>query len=369
MTGSRKGPKLPLDAPIAVQPGAEIDPGRLAAALRETDTGLEPPFRLHQYPRGFSWLTYRVTDGRARHCILRIPPRGVRIARAHDPAREHRILSGLKPIYPPVPRALACRTDSNPLGAPFLLMEQVDGAILRANPAPEAAPDAASMQSIGRRLVANLVRLHGLDLSGTELADLGYPDGFVLRQVRGWQGRYEAARTGNVPDSASIAAWLEANLPASPTPTLIHNDYKHDNLVLAPEPPHEIRAVLDWEMATRGDPLMDLGSSLAYWVTADDPPAMQELHHSPTHLPGNPTRAEVVEQYAAQSGRNVDAVVFYFVFGNLKLAAILQQLYRRWADGLTQEQRYARLHREVETCLQTARQAMQLGRIDSLYTV
>lgn len=367
MTGSCQDPKLPLDVPTPVQPGTEIDLGRLTEALRETDTGLEPPFRLHQYPRGFSWLTYRVTDGRGRRCVLRTPPRGVHIARAHDPAREHRILSGLKPVYPLVPRALACRTDANPLGTPFLLMEQVNGAILRAN--PDTVPDASSMRTIGRSLVANLVRLHGLDLSVTDLADLGYPDGFVLRQVRGWQGRYAAARTENTPDSADIAAWLEDNLPESPAPTLIHNDYKHDNLVLAPEPPHELRAVLDWEMATRGDPLMDLGSSLAYWVTADDPPAMRELQHSPTYLPGNPTRAEVVEQYAAQSGRAVDDIVFYFVFGNLKLAAILQQLYRRWADGLTREARYERLHTEVATCLQTARQAMQLGRIDNLYTV
>ena len=367
MTGSRKGPHLPLDVPAAVQPGAEIDLGQLTAALCETDTGLEPPFHLHQYPRGFSWLTYRVTDSRGRRCVLRTPPRGVYIARAHDPAREHRILSGLKPIYPLVPRALALRTNTNPLGTPFLLMEQVNGTVLRAN--PDTVPDAVSMRTIGRCLVANLVRLHGLDLSVTDLADLGYPDGFVLRQVRGWQGRYATARTENAPDAADIATWLEDNLPESSAPTLIHNDYKHDNLVLAPEPPHEIRAVLDWEMATRGDPLMDLGSSLAYWVTADDPPAMRELQHSPTHLPGNPTRAEVVEQYAVQSGRAVDDIVFYFVFGNLKLAAILQQLYRRWADGATHEQRYARLHLEVEACLQTARQAMQLGRIDSLYTV
>ena len=367
MTGFREGPPLPLDVPAAVQAGAEIDPGPLTAALSQTDTGLEPPFHLHQYPHGFSWLTYRVTDARGRRCVLRTPPRGVHIARAHDPAREHRILSGLKPVYPLVPRALACHTDANPLGTPFLLMEQVDGTVLRAN--PDTAPDAASMRAIGRCLVANLVRLHGLDLSVTDLADLGYPDGFVLRQVRGWQGRYAAARTEKAPDSADIAAWLEDHLPESPAPTLIHNDYKHDNLVLAPEPPHALRAVLDWEMATRGDPLMDLGSSLAYWVTADDPPAMRALQHSPTDLPGNPTRAEVVEQYAAQSGRPVDDIVFYFVFGNLKLAAILQQLYRRWADGLTRESRYERLHIEVATCLQTARQAMQLGRIDSLYTV
>ena len=367
MTSSRKGSILPLDAPTDVQSDADIDPGRLAVALRETDTGLEPPFRLHQYPSGFSWLTYRVTDARGRRCVLRTPPRGSRIVRAHDPAREYRILSGLKPIYPLVPRALACRTGTNPLDAPFLLMEQVDGAILRAD--PDAAPDDDAMRTIGHHLVANLVRLHGLDLDSTDLSDLGYPDGFVLRQIRGWQGRYAAAYTDNAPEAADIAAWLEANLPASPTPTLIHNDYKHDNLVLAPEPPHEIRAVLDWEMATRGDPLMDLGSSLAYWVTEDDPPAMQALQHSPTHLPGNPARAEVVEQYAAQSGRSVDHIVFYFVFGNLKLAAILQQLYRRWADGVTSEQRYARLHLEVKACLQTARQAMQLGRIDNLYTV
>lgn len=360
---------LPLDTPGPVRPEDAIDPVQLTQALHEVDSGFEPPICLQQYQHGFSQLTYLLTDVHGRRGILRTPPRGVHIAKAHDLNREHRILSALKPIYPLVPRALACCAETNPLGTPFLLMEQVEGAVLRANPEPEFTPSPAFLGEIGRSLVSNLVRLHGLNLDRTPLANLGYPERFVWRQVQGWYERYCTAQTENAPDTKDVAAWLEANLPESQTATLIHNDYKHDNLVLAPSSPYAVRAVLDWEMATRGDPLMDLGTSLAYWVTADDPPQMRLVQHSPTHLPGNPSRADVVEQYASQSGRMVDEIVFYFVFGNLKLAAILQQLYQRWVDRLTSESRYARLDQEVASCLQTARQAIQLQRIDNLYTV
>ncbi len=171
------------------------------------------------------------------------------------------------------------------------------------------------------------------------------------------------------PDVAPLVRWLEEQRPASGQATLIHNDYKYDNVILDPAAPWRIRAVLDWEMATVGDPLMDLGSCLAYWIDREDPPLMHTLRHSPTFLPGNPSRTEVVELYARESQRNLENIVFYFVFGHLKLATILQQLYLRWVQGHTVESRYARLIDEVRVCVRIADQAMQHKRIDRLFPV
>lgn len=361
-------PVLPVDEPVVPRPDEELETVALAGFLQDSTLVHTPPLSIRQYPRGFSNLTYRVTDAAGRAWVLRTPPIRHNIPTAHDVGREFRILTGLQSVYACIPEPLLYCPDHTVLGRPFYLMRCVQGTILRADMDAAAAPAPALMRRIGHSFIANLAALHAVDWQATLLAGMGRPQGYVERQIGGWARRYRAARTDNAPDMDAIVQWLDRHRPASPPATLIHNDYKYDNVILDPQDPARILAVLDWEMATVGDPLMDLGTCLAYWVCADDPPVLQALHHSPTHLPGNPARREVVEQYARDTGRNVDAHVFYFVFGHMKLATILQQLHVRWVQGLTTEARYARLDREVRACHWTALQAMQLNRIDDLFT-
>lgn len=360
-------PTYPLDKPAAPRPEAHIDPQRLAAFLQSQGLPCVPPLTVHQYPSGFSNLTYRITDAEARTWVLRAPPRWHNIPSAHDMGREYRILEGLRRVYPLVPRTVLYGTDPCVPGGSFYLMECLRGVILRADMERPAAPPPETMRAIGLGLVDNLIQLHALDLDAAGLADLGHPQGYVERQLRGWYRRYAAAHTEDAPDMEPIGRWLDDHRPVSPAATLIHNDYKHDNIVLDPADPTRILAVLDWEMATVGDPWMDLGTSLAYWICEDDPPIMHRLRHSPTFLPGNPSRREVVEYYARGSRREPSDIVFYFVFGHMKLATILQQLHLRWVQGLTAERRYARLHEEVDACVRVARQAMAHRRIDHLF--
>jgi len=218
-----------------------------------------------------------------------------------------------------------------------------------------------SQFAVGLPVVAQR-RAAGLD-------GFGHPEGYVERQVSGWSGRWVKAKTDDVPELDRAAAWLAERLPAdsgTAGAALLHNDYKYDNLVLDPADLARIVAVLDWEMATVGDPLMDLGTSLGYWIDPDDPPGLKQLPAGPTGLPGNLTRAEVVERYAAKSGREVSEILFYYVFGLFKIAVIAQQIYLRYRQGLTRDERFAALLGSVRLLGQTARQAIDRGRIDRL---
>ncbi len=360
---------LPLDQPEAIRSGQGLDTQALATYLQQSNLSFTPPLRALQYPRGFSNLTYRISDAVGHTWVLRTPPPQHNIPTAHDVGREYRILSGLQHAYRVIPIPLLFCEDETVLGRPFYLMECVSGTILRADIAPPAIPAPKTMAGIGQAFIHNLVQLHAVDLVAAQLTNLGWPQGYVERQIRGWYGRYKAALTEDAPDVTPVVGWLEEHQPTSGSATLIHNDYKYDNVILDPAEPAHIRAILDWEMATVGDPLMDLGSCLAYWIDPEDPPIMHTLRHSPTYLPGNPSRTEVVDQYARESERNVDDIVFYFVFGHLKLATILQQLYLRWVQGHTSESRYARLLEEVRVCVRIADQAMQHQRIDRLFPV
>ncbi len=360
---------LPLDQPAAVRAGHALNTDALTAYLQQSDLPCMPPIRVQQYPRGFSNLTFRVSDAAGHSWVLRTPPPRHNIPTAHDVGREYRILSGLQHAYEAIPVPLLSCTDERVLGRPFYLMEHVPGTILRTDMEVPARPDPTTMARIGQAFIRNLVQLHAVDLATAQLTQLGWPEGYVERQLQGWHGRYQAACTEDAPPVTPIVRWLEEQRPVSGRATLIHNDYKYDNVILDPATPWRIRAVLDWEMATVGDPLMDLGSCLAYWIDPTDPPLMHTLRHSPTFLPGNPARTDIVEQYARESQRNLTNIVFYFVFGHLKLATILQQLYLRWVQGHTAEPRYARLIDEVQVCVRIARQAMQHRRIDRLFPV
>jgi aminoglycoside phosphotransferase (APT) family kinase protein len=223
------------------------------------------------------------------------------------------------------------------------------------------------MRRISTALVDTLAELHAVDPAAAGLADLGHPAGYVARQVAGWTDRYLKAKTDEVPEVEAAAAWLAAHLPPERgTATLIHNDYKYDNVVLDAADLARVVAVLDWEMATIGDPLMDLGTTLGYWIDADDPPEHQALPFGPTMLPGNLTRVEVVARYAERTGRAVDEVLFYYVFALLKIAVIAQQIYRRFQDGHSRDPRFAGMIVGVRILGATAARALDRGRIDRL---
>jgi aminoglycoside phosphotransferase (APT) family kinase protein len=299
--------------------------------------------------------------------VLRRPPFGANIKSAHDMAREYQILSRLYPVWDKVPRPVLYCDDEAVIGAPFYLMERVNGVILRPRMPEEMIPPPAIMAGIADGLIDTLVELHALDYRAAGLADFGRPEGYVERQIKGWTQRYHRAKTDEIPEMEQVAEWLNVHVPVESTASIIHNDYKYDNLVLDADDWTRVIAVLDWEMATLGDPLMDLGTSIAYWVDPGDPEVMQQLRLSPTNLPGNPSRAEVVERYAARSGRDVSNIVFYYTYGLFKVAVIVQQIYYRYRKGHTKDPRFANLNFAVQMCGTFAWQAVQKKRIDNLF--
>jgi len=323
----------------AKPPREALDLERLAPYLQQALGLPGAPVEVQQFPGGHSNLTYLVRVGE-RELVLRRPPFGAQVRTAHDMEREFTILSRLAPVYPLAPRPVLL-ADEAVLGARFYLMERVPGVILRSR-----LPAGLELEpTLARRLSAaaadTLAGLHALDIDASGLAELGHPEGYVRRQVEGWTRRYDAARTDDIPAMAAVAAGLAADLPASGPPTLIHNDFKYDNLVLDPDDLTRVRGVLDWEMATIGDPLMDLGTALCYWVEADDPPELRALAFGPTAAPGSYTRQAFAEHYARVTGRSLARLAFYRAFGLFKTAVVAQQIYLRFVRGHTTDPRFA----------------------------
>ncbi len=354
--------EAPLDRPAAVRPGEELDLGALGAYLRQHELVAGGEVRVRQFPRGFSNLTYLVEcNGRA--LILRRPPFGVGKGVAHDVVREARLLQALGTTFDRVPHILAICDDASVLGAPFYLMERATGIILRDRVPDGLAIDAPLMRRISEAAVDTLAEIHAVNYRAAGLEVLGHPEGYVERQVAGWTRRFHAANTGAQPDVERIAAWLDATRPPERAHALLHNDFKYDNLVLAAEAPSRVIAVLDWEMATIGDPLMDLGTALAYWVEANDPPALRALGLGVTALPGNLTRSGVIARYESATGRAVTDPVFYYAFGLFKVAVIVQQIYARFVKGFTQDPRFAHLDQAVSALGAAAARAVERGRV------
>jgi len=339
------------------RPGEELDQDRLAEYLRRT-LGLEGP-RVQQFPGGHSNLTYLVRAG-GREVVLRRPPFGSTVKAAHDMGREFKVLSALAPLFPKAPRVLAFCEDASVLGAPFYLMERVGGLILRSRVPEGVALPPETISRLSAALVDTLVELHGLDYAAAGLAGFGTPEGYALRQVAGWTKRYRAAQDAEVAEMDAVARWLAEHVPSAQGASLLHNDYKHDNLVLDPARPDRIVAVLDWEMSTLGDPLMDLGTTLAYWVEEGDRDELKAVAFGPTRLPGSYTRRQLVDRYAERSGRAVHDLDFYYCFGLFKIAVVVQQIYYRFRQGLTRDPRFAGLGGAVSVLARQA--ALHLGR-------
>ena len=351
-----------IDTPKTIRSGEELDFSALETYLKTHIADLDGDLTVEQFPSGFSNLTYFLKIG-DREMVMRRPPFGANIKSAHDMNREYTILSHLAPVYSKAPRPLLYTNDESIIGAEFYVMERVRGVILRASMPKQMIPAPPLMRQISLSLVDALAELHAVDLQAAGLDNFGKPHGYVERQVAGWTRRWQKAKTDEVPDMDRAAAWLADNLPTESGATLIHNDFKYDNFILNANDWSEIIAVLDWEMATVGDPLMDLGTSLSYWVEADDPPVMQLLGLSPTQHAGNLTRAEVVQRYAEQSGRNVDNVAFYYAYGAFKLGGVVQQIYKRWKLGHTKDSRFANLLYAVQACGAIAVNAIEKGAV------
>jgi aminoglycoside phosphotransferase (APT) family kinase protein len=329
-----------------VRPGEELDVTALRAYLTGVIDGAEGGVAVEQFPGGHSNLTYLLHVGGAEY-VLRRAPMGPVAPKAHDMAREYDVLRRLAPCYEPAPRPLHLCRDTTVIGTVFYLMERRTGVVLRDDlPAAYAAmPDHG--ERISRTLVDGLSDLHHIDIDATGLAGIGRPEGFLERQVEGWAGRWERAKTADLPAISRTIAYLRDTRPVSMAPTVVHNDYKLDNVMLAPDDPDRLVAVLDWEMTTVGDPLVDLGLSLVYWQQLGTPPDARTGLGSQGADRGWYTRERFLDRYADRSGRDVGGIAWYEVLSIFKLAVILQQIYRRYVDGQTRDERFRHLDRRI----------------------
>jgi len=337
---------------IDVRPEERLDSARLEPYLREHLPDTHGAFELRQFGGGHANLTYLVRFGE-REYVLRRPPLGPVPERSHDMKREHAVLSKLYAVFALAPRSYHLCTDHTVIGSDFVVEERKWGIAIRKELPPALAGDAAFAQRLGDALIDTLAALHHVDVESAGLSELGHPDGYVQRQVDGWIKRWEAARTARTVDASELVAWLRDRMPHSPAATLVHNDFKLDNMLLDPKDPARIVALLDWDMCTYGDPLMDLGYVLALWPQASDPPAFH-LWGMPTWHDGFMTRAQVVERYAAVTGFDVSAVAWYHVFNVFRFAVILQQIYKRYDAGQTHDERFKEFGAQVNALIAVA---------------
>lgn len=330
-----------IDDAREVRSGEELDADALLSFFRENAPELVGELEIRQFPGGASNLTYLLkVDG--REYVLRRPPFGSNVKSAHDMGREYEVLRRLQGKFPYAPRPLVHCTDESVIGAEFYVMERIQGLIIRRDlpKGMDLPPEKA--QRLCESLLDVQAELHTIDIDAAGMRDFGKPRGYIERQVKGWNGRFRKAKTDDVPDCETLMTWLEEKMPADTgREAIIHNDYKLDNVLLDPEDPTRIIGVLDWEMATLGDPVMDFGCSMAYWVQADDPEPLQRIRMAPTHLDGMLTREEMVARYQEKTGIEVSDFDYYYVFGMFRLAVIAQQIYKRYVEGKTRDERFA----------------------------
>jgi aminoglycoside phosphotransferase (APT) family kinase protein len=330
-----------LDKACEVRDEDRLDAARIDAFLKQHVPGLHGAPIIQQFLGGASNLTYLISYGN-RDMVLRKPPAGVKAKSAHDMLREARVMAALKPHYPFVPAILATCGDNAVLGSDFYVMERLHGIILRRDLPADLGLDEAGVRRLCLGFINRLVELHQVDPSQPDVAAIGKGEGYIARQVTGWSGRWRQALTEDTDPCEDVMAWLAHKQPAGEIAIcVVHNDYRFDNVVLDPAHPLDIIGVLDWEMTTLGDPLMDLGGSLAYWVEADDDPMFHASRRQPSHVPGMLTRRELVAYYAQRSGWSVANFDFYEVFGLFRLTVIIQQIYRRFVLGQTTNPRFA----------------------------
>src|SRR5213594_2763092 len=321
--------------------GEELEAGTLGPCLAGKLPDAEGLPEIWQFGGGNANLTYLLRYPADLEYVLRRPPHGPVAPTSHDMAREHRVLSVLYRAFPPAPRAYLYCDDPSVIGAPFFVMERRRGVVVRGFVPPEfgGGSDPVANRKLSEVLIDTLVELHAVDPGRVGLENLGKPEGFLARQVRGWTERWERARTHDVPAATELAGWLAERLPPSPAPTLIHNDWRLDNMAVAFDDPGRCVAVYDWDMCTVGDPFTDLGTLLSSWFELGEEYAF--LASMPSRTPGFMTRAEAIQRYAERSGRDVRRMPYYYVFGLFKMAGVVQQLFYRWHKGQTKDDRMA----------------------------
>ncbi len=330
---------------IDVRPDETLDEALLAAYLRGKLPGSENELTIRQFGGGAANLTYLLDYGAAQY-VLRRPPLGPVAASAHDMGREYRVLSVLWRAFPYAPRAFLFCDNPAVIGAPFFVMERRQGVVVRRS-LPDAfagQPDAPRRMS--EALVDALAAFHAVDYAALGLADLGKPDGFIARQIEGWFRRWGAAQTHDLADMDRAYTWLRANVPPSAGVSLVHNDYKLDNVMLAADDPGRVVAIFDWDMCTLGDPLSDLGALLTYWTEPSDPPYLQATAMMPLGG-GFLSRDELVARYAAKSGRALGDIAFYHALGLFRLTVIVAQIFIRYQRGQTQDARFAAMEQMI----------------------
>ena len=347
-----------------VRKGEELPEGKLKEFLvqKELIRSVDSDLFVKQFTHGYSNLTY-LLQIEEREFVLRKPPVGV-IKRGHDMSREFRVQSGVQKGFSKVPQMFAYTNDESIMGSEFYIMEKVNGIILNYEEANNRNIASDQYKIIADTWLNTFVELHQLDYKVVGLSDLGKPEGYVKRQVTNWGKQYLKAATEEVTIAKRVMQWMEVNQPKEYEHSLAHNDYKYDNVVFKDDSWREITAVLDWEMATLGDPLMDLGTSLGYWTVATDHEFVKQGIPSPTIFEGNPIRSEIVEMYGRKSGKDIQNIVFYYAFGLFKIAVIAQQIYYRYKKGLTTDPRFANLNKASELCCNLAMKAIKTKSID-----
>ncbi len=349
--------RKPGEELIPIREGEDFDHESLRAYLHGRLEAADGPIHVKQFGGGQANLTYLLRFGAglaAVEYVMRRPPVGLVTATAHDMGREYRALSILWKYFPPAPRAYVYCEDPSVIGAPFFIMERRSGVVVR-HVVPEifgGGNDPVANRKLSQVLIETLADFHAVDPVESGLDRLGKPEGFLARQVRGWTDRYKRAKTSDIAIVNELARWLEDNLPESPPPTLLHNDWRLDNMAVAQDDPGRCVAVYDWDMCTVGDPLADLGSLLSLWFDPGEDLAVTSP--MPTQVPGFMTRNEAVQHYVARSGRDMSHLTYYFVFGTFKIAVVLQQIYHRYHHGQTKDARFEPFGAVAEALFQLA---------------
>ena len=341
----------------SVRKGEELDSNNLLNYLQENLEGLpNDEIEITQFTAGFSNLTYCLKIG-SWEAVLRRPPMGPVAPKAHDMEREHLIISELHPLYPIAPKPYLYCDDSSIIGAPFLLMERKRGVVIDTHFPGYIDPEKEA--EIGKRIsemmIDKLAELHQLNYKQTKLAEISRSDGFMERQVNGWIGRYERAKTDDVKGVTELQKWLTDYIPISPETAIIHYDFKLNNAMFSPGL-DEMIGLFDWEMTTVGDPLADLGVAMSYWIKAGDPEQLVTAFGKPpiTIKKGFLTREEAIQLYAKKSGKDVSNMHFYLTFAYFKLAVICQQIYYRYRKGQTNDSRFKHFNVSVNALIQHA---------------
>lgn len=327
------------DAPSEVRADEAFDEDRLASYLREYVPSLEGPMRVEQFHGGRANLTYALSFDNTE-CVLRRPPLGPVAPRSHDMRREHKGLSALAPLYPHSPRPLHLCEDESVIGAVFFLMERRHGMVIRHAWPPALGEDEGLRRRMSESLIDALADLHAVDTRRPEIAELGKPQGFVGRQISGWAGRWERAKTRELHVMDELGQWLSANIPESKYVSVLHNDYKLDNTIYALDDPGRLVGIFDWDMVTLGDPMVDLGTLMGYWPEQADAGPRAGFGSAITTLPGFLTRQAMADRYGERTGFDIRTLPFFEIFALFKTAVVVEQIYVRWVKGQTQDARF-----------------------------